>query len=128
MNWHDRLYVGTADGVAVVPLLLMVYFLVRGRRYLLVTGWRCWLALTGLALGLVAALPAPLFYSSLELPETLKETWVPRIAGGLPAGLAAGLVAIPLLAFARGRVRWMGIVSMLVCVALLYFTLLGVSD
>ena len=114
--------------MAVLPFLLMVYFLVRRRRELRVAGWRYWLALTGLFFGLIAAVPSPLFYFALELPVPVKASWLPIIAGSLPSGLISGLVAIPLLAFGRGRVRWLGMLSTLLCVALLYFTLLGLSD
>ena len=46
----------------------------------------------------------------------------------MPVCLVAGLVAIVLLGFAQGRVRWMGIGSSVVSVGLLYVTLLGLSD
>lgn len=126
MSWQERLNLGIAVGVSMLPLLLMVYFLVRRKRYLPTTGWRYRLAMAGLQLGLIAALPSPLLYFALDVP--VKESWLPIILRIMPTGLAAGLMAIPLLAFAQGRVRWMGIVSTVLCVALLYFTLLGLSD
>ena len=127
MSWRDRVYLGTAMGMAVVPLMLMVFFLVRRKSYLLVTGWRRRAAIGGLVLGLVAAFPSPVFYIALELPVPLA-SWAPAVTRSLLVGLASGLLAIPLLAFARGQVRWLGIVSTVLCGALLYFTLLGLSE
>jgi hypothetical protein len=78
---------------------------------------------------LLAALPSPLFYVTLGLSIPAKAAWLPTVAvTGLQAGLVAGLAAIPLLAFARGRVRWIGILATVLCLALTYFTLLGLSD
>ncbi len=128
MTWRERLYLTLAISASVAPLALIVYLLVQRKRHLLVTGGRYRAAMTGLVLALIAALPSPLFYFDLELPIPVKAAWLPVLAGGLPIGLVCGLMAIPLLAFARGRVRWMGIASTVLCVTLLYLTLLGLSD
>jgi hypothetical protein len=43
-------------------------------------------------------------------------------------GIAAGVAAIGLLGFGRGRVRFLGIAMTLASLAMLYVTLLGVSN
>jgi hypothetical protein len=126
MDLHQRLNLAMAVAVAMLPLVVMVYFLVRRRRYLPVTDGRYWAAMAGLVLSLVASLPTPLFYFWLEFQ--IKPEWLPIAARVMPMSLMAGLVAIVLLAFGRDRLRWMGIMSMVLCVAFLYLTLLGLSD
>jgi fatty acid desaturase len=70
-----------------------------------------------------------LFYFDLELPTKMQGEWLPRVATmSLSVGFIAGLVAIGLMAFGRGMVRWVGITATLVSVAFLYITLLGLSD
>jgi hypothetical protein len=46
----------------------------------------------------------------------------------MPVALIAGVLAVVLLAFARGKLRWIGIASSLASSALLYVILLGLSD
>jgi hypothetical protein len=86
-------------------------------------------ALTGLVLAVVAAIPAPLFFLALELPWGAKGAWLPLSAAwSMPAGLVAGLLAIVMLGFAKGRLRWMGMASAFVSLGLLYVIVLGLSD
>ncbi|MDE3104272.1 MAG: hypothetical protein KGK08_03770 [Acidobacteriota bacterium] len=128
MGGQETLFFGVAIALSVVPFVLQTYLLLRRNEHLTVTGWRRWLAITGLALGWGATLPSLLFYLVLELPSNMKETRLPMIAGAMPAALIAGLLALVLLAFGKGRARWLALLADVVCVGLLYFTLLGLSD
>jgi len=129
MTWHDRLYLTISVVLALVPFVVTLYFLVKRKTSVEVTGWRYKVSLAGLVLGLLAALPTPVFFLALELPWGAKAQWVPLSAAwSMPVGLIAGLLAMVLLGFARGRVRWLGIAATLLSVSLLYVTLLGLSE
>ena len=129
MGTHDRLYLTLGIVLAIVPLAVNIFFLMRRRQYLLVTGWRYKVALGGLLLALLASIPSPVFFFALELPQSAKGDWLPLSAAwSMPLGLIAGVLAIGMLAFAKGRLRWAGMVSALVSVALLYVIVLGLSD
>jgi hypothetical protein len=129
MSWRDRMSLTLGILLAVAPFAVNLFFLVRRKRYLLVTGWRYWVALTGLVLAVSASFPSPLFLFALELPWRVKGEWPPLAAAWcMPGALIAGVLAMVLLAFARGKLRWIGIASSLVSSALLYVILLGLSD
>jgi len=129
MTWSDRLNLTLGIVLAVVPLAANVFLLLRRKRYLLATGSRYRVALAGLVLALIASLPAPLFFLALELPWKVKGAWLPLGAAWLmPASLVAGLLAMVLLAFGKGRARWIGIATSFVSTTLLYLILLGLSD
>ena len=129
MGARDRIYVILGILLAVVPLAVNLFFLVRRRQYVLVSGWRYKFVLAGLVLALAASIPSPLFLFALELPWRAKGAWLPLSAAwSMPAALVAGLVAIVLIGFARDKVRWIGMASAFLSVALLYFIALGLSD
>ena len=130
MGWKDRLYLGLGVVLASMPFVISLLLLVWRKRYLLqVAPWRYWMATGGLVLGLVASFPTPLFYFALELPWRIRGDLVTMTAAySMPTALIAGLVALVLLAFGQGRVRWMGMAVTLVSVGFLYVTLLGLSD
>jgi hypothetical protein len=112
-----------------VPFAVNLFLLVRRKRYLLVAGWRYWVALPGLVLAVIASFPSPLFFFALELPWRMKGEWPPLAAAWcMPVALIAGVLSMVLLAFARGKLRWIGIASSFVSSALLYVILLGLSD
>jgi hypothetical protein len=130
MGWKDRLNLGLGIVLASMPLIITSLLLVRRKRYLLqVATWRYWLATGGLVLGLLASFPTPLFYFALELPWRMRGDWGTMAAAySMPTALIAGLIALVLLAFGQGRVRWMGMAVTFVSVGFLYVTLLGLSD
>ena len=129
MGARDRIYVIIGILLAVVPLAVNLLFLIRRRQYVLVGGSRYKVVLTGLVLALAASIPSPLFLLALELPWRAKGAWLPLSAAwSMPAGLVAGFIAIVLLGFARGKVRWIGMASAFLSVTLLYFIALGLSD
>jgi hypothetical protein len=129
MGIHDRLYLTLGIVLAIVPLAVNLFFLMRRRQYLLVAGWRYKVALTGLLLALLASIPSPVFFFALELPQRAKGDWLPLSAAWcMPLGLIAGVLAIGMLAFAKGLLRWAGIASAVVSVALLYVIVLGLSE
>jgi heme exporter protein D len=131
MNWRDRLNLTVGVAVVALPFVVNLILLLRRKRYLLeqVPMWRYHVAVGGLVLALIASLPTPLFYFDLELPTRMQGEWLPQVAAmSLSGGFIAGLVAIGLMAFGRGMVRWVGIAATLVSVAFLYITLLGLSD
>ena len=91
--------------------------------------WRYRLGIWGLALGMIATLPTPLFYFGLELPDKMKsDAFLLAASRSMLVALGAGLAGIVFLAFAQARVRWLGIAMTLVSLAMLYVTLLGMSD
>lgn len=131
MDWRDRLNLTADVAVVALPFLVNLILLLRRKQYLYeqVPMWRYRLAVGGLCVALIASFPTPLFYFNLELPKVMQREWLPRVAVmGLAAGFFAGLVAIALLAFGRGMIRWVGIATTFVTMAFLYVTLLGLSD
>jgi hypothetical protein len=128
MNWSDRLELSLALALAAMPFGVNLYLLIQRRRFLEVKPWRLWIATAGLVLALIASFPTPVFYFALELPWGMKGNW---LVGAAPAalytGLAAGMAAMVLLWFARGRVRWLGLGTTIVSVVLLYVSTLGLS-
>jgi hypothetical protein len=129
MTPRERLDLTLAVLVASSPLAISVILLVRRAQYMRLRLWRYRLATGGLALAVIAAIPAPAFYFALELPETMHGPKMLAVVNwSLPVGLATGLMAMVLLVFGEGRVRWIGIGSCLLSLAMLYVTLLGLSD
>jgi hypothetical protein len=130
MGWKDRLYLGFGVVLASMPFVINLLLLLSRNRYLqMVTTWRYWVATGGLVLGLLASFPTPLFYFALQLPWHIRGDWGTMAAVYcMPTALIAGLVALVLLAFGQGRVRWMGMAVTFVSVGFLYVTLLGLSD
>ncbi|MCU1320521.1 MAG: hypothetical protein JWM43_170 [Acidobacteriaceae bacterium] len=129
MAWRDRLYLTVSVVLASVPFVVTWFFLTRRKTEVLVTGWRYRLSIAGLVLALIAAIPTPVFFFALELPWSTKGQWVPLgAAWSMPVALLAGVVGLVLLGFAQGRARWMGITTTFLSVALLYVTILGLSD
>ena len=129
MSWRDRLNLTVGVLIAFLPFVVNLILLQRRKRLMRAKLWRFWLTTSGLVLSLVASFPTPLFYLSLELPGGVNGGWALRAAGlGLRVGIVAGVIAIGLLGFGRGRVRWLGIAMTLTSIAMLYVTLLGVSD
>ncbi|WP_213806575.1 hypothetical protein [Granulicella sp. dw_53] len=129
MSWHDRLYLTLGIFLAIFPLVANVFFLEKRKTYLLVEGRRYRVALAGLILALIASIPSPLFFIALELPWGLKGEWLPLVAAFcMPLGLVSGVIAIGMLAFASGKLRWIGIATSLISVVLLYVILLGLSN
>ena len=129
MSWRDRLNLTVGVLIAFLPFVVNLILLQRRKRLMRAKLWRFWLTTSGLVLSLVASFPTPLFYLSLELPGGVNGGWALRAAGlGLRVGIVAGVIAIGLLGFGRGRVRWLGIAMTLTSMAMLYVTLLGVSD
>ncbi len=128
MNLHDRLNLTGGVLVTALPFVAFVILLMRRGRYLEIKMWRYRVALGGLVLALIASLPVPLFYLVLELPQRIQGDWflVAAVKSMLTA-FYAGLVAVVLLAFAEGIVRWVGIATMLVSLAFLYVTLAGLA-
>src|ERR1700738_438666 len=129
MDWRDRLNLTVGVLIASLPFLVNLILLARRKRLMRSKLWRFRVTTSGLVLSLVASFPTPLFYLSLELPRGVNGEWVLR-AGELSmrVGTVAGVIAIGLLGFGRGRVRWLGIAMTLASIAMLYVTLLGVSD
>lgn len=129
MQWKDRLSLTLGIVVALLPFSVNLILLLWRKRYLQLVAWRYWMATGGLVLGLIASFPTPLFYFSLELPAKFRGEWATLAAAWcMPLGLIAGLIALVLLAFGLGRVRWMGMAATFASVAFLYVTLLGLSD
>ena len=128
MNLHDRLNLTGGVLVTALPFVVFVILLMRRGRYLEIKLWRYRVAMGGLVLALIASLPVPLFYLVLELPQRIQGDWflVAAVRSMLTA-FYAGLVAVVLLAFAEGIVRWVGIATMLVSLAFLYVTLAGLA-
>jgi hypothetical protein len=128
MGLKDRLNLGVGIILALMPFMVDLALLLRRKQYLQVPAWREWMATSGLVLGLVAAIPTPLFYFALEFPGHTNGDWlVLGAARWMPAGLIAGIVALVLLGFGQSRVRWIGLAATFVSVAFLYVTLLGLS-
>jgi hypothetical protein len=129
MNLHDRLNLTGGVLVTALPCVVFVILQMRRGRYLdEIPLWRYRMALGGLVLGLLASLPVPLFYLVLELPQRMQGDWLLGIAvRSMLTAFYVGVVAVVLLAFAHGFVRWVGIAAMLVSVAFLYVTLAGLA-
>jgi hypothetical protein len=128
MNLHDRLNLTGGVLVTALPFAVFVILLMRRRLYLEIKLWRYRVAVGGLVLGLIASLPVPLFYLVLELPQGMQRDWFPGVAvRSMLIAFCLGGIAVVLLAFAEGIVRWVGIAAMFVSLAFLYVTLLGLS-
>ena len=128
MNAHDRLNLTLGVVVTALPAVAFVILLMRRGRYLEIKQWRYRMAVGGLVVALIASLPVPLFYLMLELPQRMQGDWLPGTAvRSMLTAFYAGAVAVVLLAFAEGIVRWVGIAAVLVSLAFLYVTLLGLS-
>jgi hypothetical protein len=130
MDWKNRLYLGLGIVLALMPFMVDLALLLRRNEYMqLVPGWRYWMATSGLLLGLLAAIPTPLFYFVLEFPGHTNGDWLMLgAARWMPEALIAGVLALVLLAFGKARVRWVGLAATFVSVAFLYVTLLGLSN
>jgi hypothetical protein len=129
MGLKDRLNLGLGIVLALMPFMVDLALFLRRKQYMQVPKWREWIATGGLVLGLFASIPTPLFYFALQFPVHTEGNWVPLVAAYcMPAGLIAGLVALVLLAFGQGRVRWIGMAATFVSIAFLYVTLLGLSN
>jgi hypothetical protein len=128
VNVHDRLNLTGGVLVTALPFVVFVILLMRRGRYLEIKLWRYRMAVGGLLVALIASLPVPLFYLVLELPQRMQGDWLPGTAvRSMLTAFYAGAVAVMLLAFAEGIVRWVGIAAMFVSLAFLYVTLLGLS-
>ncbi len=128
MNGHDRLNLTGGVLVTALPFVVFVILLMRRGRYLEIKQWRYRMAVGGLLVALIASLPVPLFYLVLELPQRMQGDWLPGTAvRSMLIAFYAGAVAVLLLAFAEGIVRWVGLAAMFVSLAFLYVTLLGLS-
>ena len=129
MTWHEKAYVTLAICLTLLPLVLSLLLFAWYKHLLLMSQWRRWVMLIGMILAFVASLPLPLFYIALSvLPATAKSSWLPQVSTYcLFAGMLAGLIAIPMLAFARGKVRWSGIASAMLSVVLIYVALMALS-
>ena len=128
MNLHDRLNLTGGVLVTALPFVVFVILLVRRERYLEIKMWRYRVAVGGLVMALIASLPVPLFFLMLELPQRMQGDWF--LAAAVRSMLGAfyvGLLAVVLLAFAEGIVRWVGIAATLVSLAFLYVTLAGLA-
>ena len=128
MNPRQRLELTLTVLVAFSPLAANLALLMQRVRFSRLPLWRERAARMGLVLALIASVPTPLFYFALELPRLNGPKTVAVVNRSLPAGLAAGVLGIVLLSFGKGRPRWMGIASSLLSVAMLYLTMLGLSD
>jgi hypothetical protein len=128
MNLHDRLNLTGGVLVTALPFVVFVILLMRRGRYLEIKLSRYRVAVGGLVLALIASLPVPLFYLVLELPQRMQGDWfLVAAVRSMFSAFYAGLVAIVLLAFAEGFVRWVGLAAMLVSLAFLYVTLAGLA-
>ena len=129
MNGRDRLNLTMGVVVTALPIVAFLILQVRRGRYLdEIPLWRYRMALGGLVLGLIASLPVPLFYLVLELPQRVQGDWLLGTAvRSMLTAFYAGAVAVVLLAFAEGIVRWAGIAAMFVTLAFLYVTLAGLA-
>ena len=128
MSWSDRLELTLALALAAMPFGVNLYLLMQRRRFLQMKPWRVRVATAGLVLALIASFPTPVFYFALELPWRMKGDWLAAdVPAALYTGLAAGMLALVLLWFARGRVRWLGLGTTMVSVVLLYVSTLGLS-
>jgi hypothetical protein len=128
MNLHDRLNLTGGVLVTALPFVVFVILLMRRGRYLEIKQWRYRVAVGGLVVALIASLPVPLFYLVLELPQRMQGDWLAGTAvRSMLTAFYAGAVAVVLLAFAEGIVRWVGLATMFVSLAFLYVTLLGLS-
>jgi hypothetical protein len=128
MNLHDRLNLTGGVLVTALPFVVFVILLMRRGRYLELKLWRYRVAVGGLVLALIASLPMPLFYLVLELPQKMQGDWFLAAAvRGMLSAFYVGAVALVLLAFAEGFVRWVGIAATVVSLAFLYVTLAGLA-
>jgi hypothetical protein len=114
--------------LAVLPLLANIALMVRHKQYMRLKRTRYRTAMVGLGLALITSIPVPLFYVLLELPSGAKGDWLlPAANNAMAFAIVFGLIAIGCLAFARGKVRWIGILTTVVSLAMLYVTMLGLS-
>ena len=126
---RDRLSLAVGIVLAVLPFIVNLLLLAKRKTHMRVKLWRFRLATAGLWLALIASFPTPLFFFALELPWRAKGAWLPLAAAWcMPVALVIGLIAIALLAFGRGKVRWIGIAISTISVAFLYVVMLGLSD
>ena len=129
MTWHEKAYVTFAVCLTLLPLVLSLLLFSWYKQLLVTSLWRRGVVMIGMVLAFVASLPLPFFYIALSvLPTTAKSSWLPQVSTYcLFAGMIAGLIAIPMLAFAKGRVRWSGIASAVLSVVLIYVALMALS-
>ena len=128
MNLHDRLNLTGGVLVTALPFVVFVILLMRRGRYLEIKH----VALPGGG-GRIGAGVDCFVAGAAVLPGVGAAA---EDAGGLAvwgcrqeylSAFYAGAVAVVLLAFAEGIVRWVGIAAMFVSLAFLYVTLLGLS-
>ena len=129
MTWHEKAYVTLVVGLTLLPLVLSLLLFVWYKQLPLTSRWRRWVVMIGMVLAFVASLPLPFFYIALSvLPTTAKSSWLPSVSAScLFAGMIAGLIAIPMLGFARSKVRWFGIASAVLSVVVIYVALMALS-
>ncbi|HEY6374756.1 MAG TPA: hypothetical protein VIX90_04450 [Edaphobacter sp.] len=129
MSWRERAYVFGAICLSVLPLVLVLLLLLWRKDLALLSKWRRRISLTGIVLAFYASLPLPVFYVGLAvLPVNPRNSWFPVAAtNGLLAGILAGLIAAAMLCFARGKIRWLGILSATLSVVFIYVALMALS-
>jgi hypothetical protein len=129
MTWHEKAYVTLVVCLTLLPVVLSLLLFVWYKQLLLTAQWRRWVVMIGMVLAFVASLPLPFFYIALSvLPTTAKSSWLPPVSTScLFAGMIAGLIAIPMLGFAKGKVRWSGIASAMLSVVVIYVALMALS-
>jgi hypothetical protein len=95
-----------------------------------VPDWRWILWQTGFCLGLAVSCLAPLFLAGIQLlPERAKNAWFIDWSGkAMFAALLLTPIGLVLLGFGRGRQRWIGLLAGALTAALLYISLLAMSD
>jgi hypothetical protein len=128
-TWADRAYVAGAICLGLLPFALSVLSLLWRNDLAPLPLWRYRVSTAGTLLAFFASVPLPLFYVTLTvLPMSERTAWLPRVSMDcFVAGLLAGLLAVVMLCFARGRVRWSGILSATLSVAFIYVALMALS-
>jgi hypothetical protein len=130
MGWHERIFLIGFDLLSLVPLVLNLLLFRWQLGHFLDPDWRSRVASIGLVSATLAAFPLPLFFLGLyALPASAKTTWLPQAsANGLEAGILAAAVAVPMLACAHGKIRWVGLTSSVLSLSMLYISLLSLSN
>jgi hypothetical protein len=129
MTSHEKAYVTLVICLTLLPLVLSLLLFVWYKQIHLTARWRRWVVMIGMVLAFIASLPLPFFYIALSvLPTTAKSSWLPPVSTScLFAGMIGGFIAIPMLAFAKGKVRWCGIASAVLSVVVIYVALMALS-
>jgi hypothetical protein len=129
MSWANGVYIAGAICLGLLPFALSVLALLWRNDLAPLPLWRYRVSTAGALLALFASLPLPLFYVVLSVsPVSARMAWVPRVSmDSFVAGLLAGLAAAVMLCFARGRVRWSGILSATLSVAFIYVAIMALT-